>query len=362
MDKLSIFNRLSVRLTVAFLLAAILGVALVAILAYWSTSSDFGAFLTHIESMEQMMGGGMMDMMGGQAFAQAERDFLNNLGQTLLIASLSGVALAIFLGSLFTRQIVAPLSKVTAAARRVAEGNLKQRVDIGGSSELAELGESFNTMATTLSHDQELRQNMVADIAHELRTPLSILQGNVEAMLDGVLKVNTENLASLHEETILLSRLVEDLRTLSLAETGQLRLQMTEVDLNNLSSKVIDGFQTQFAAKEIKTALEALPDLPVVRADPERTSQVIRNLLNNAWQYTPVGGSITMRLMRAEDMPYVFDRFYRVDRSRTRTTGGSGLGLTIVKQLVEAQAGRVWVQSEFGKGSTFFFHLPGSSS
>ncbi|MBI4188813.1 MAG: HAMP domain-containing protein [Chloroflexi bacterium] len=379
MDKSSVFNRLSVRLTVAFLLAAIPGVALVAILAYRSTSSDFGAFLTHIESMEGMMGGGMMDMMGGQAFAQAERDFLNNLGQTLLIASLSGVTLAIFLGTLFTRQIVAPLGKVTAAARSVAQGNLKQRVDIGGSSELAELGESFNTMAATLSRDQEVRQNMVADIAHELRTPLSILQGNVEAMLDGVLKVDTENLTSLHEETILLARLVEDLRTLSLAETGQLRLQMTDVDLNNLSLRVIDGFQTQFAAKKIKAVLEAPANLPLVQADPERTSQVIRNLLNNAWQYTAEGGSITMRLVpdgdgvtvsvidtgvgiRPDDLPYVFDRFYRVDRSRTRSTGGSGLGLTIVKQLVEGQQGRVWVQSEFGKGSTFSFHLPASSS
>jgi signal transduction histidine kinase len=372
------FNRLSTRLTAAFLLAAILGVALVAISTYRSTSSEFGAFLAHMEAMEgRMDSGGMMGpgMMGSQAFAQAERDFLDNLGRTLLIAGLSGVALAIFLGYLFTQQIVAPLGRVTTAARRVAQGNLEHRVDIGGSGELTELGESFNLMAETLSHDRELRQNMVADIAHELRTPLSILQGNVEAMLDGIMEVNTENLTSLHQETMLLTRLVEDLRTLSLAETGQLRFQLKATDLRELSLKVIDGLKTQLASKNISVALEAPDDLPPAWADPDRTAQVMRNLLSNAFHYTPEGGNITVRL-RAErdgitasvidtgagispdDLPYVFDRFYRVDRSRTRSTGGSGLGLAIVKQLVEAQGGRVWADSTVGKGSTFAFHLP----
>ena len=185
------FNRLPIRLTAAFLLASVLGVTLVAVLAYRSTSSEFGAFLAHMEAMGGMMGGGMM---GSQAFIQAERDFLDNLGMTRLIAGVSGIALAIFLGYLFTRQIVAPLGRVTIAARRVAQGDLGQRVSPVGSGEIAELAESFNLMAETLSRDQKLHQNMVADIAHELRTPLSILQGNVEAMLDGVLEASSDNL------------------------------------------------------------------------------------------------------------------------------------------------------------------------
>lgn len=367
------FDRLSVRLTAAFLLAAVMGVALVALLVNKYISSDFSAFTRRMESMWQMMGG---DMMGGTiSFAQEAADFSKNLEQTLWIAGLFGAALAIVLGYLFTRQIVAPLDRVTTAARRVAEGDLTQRVKTSGSGELAELGKSFNQMATTLSRDQRLRQNMVADIAHELRTPLSILQGNVEAMLDGVLDTNTENLNSLHQETKLLSRLIDDLRTLSLAEAGQLKFYPEAIDMREVSSQVIDGFQTQFATKNLKVSLEATEDMPLAWVDSDRTAQVIRNLVSNAFNYTPEGGSITLRLtpgregitvsvidtgsgIPADDLPHVFNRLYRVDRSRTRSTGGSGLGLAIVKQLVEDQGGRVWVESQPGQGATFSFLVP----
>ncbi len=201
----------------------------------------------------------------------------------------------------------------------------------------------------------------------------------MEAMLDGVLPADNENLTSLHQETVLLGRLVEDLRTLSLAEAGQLKLQPGATDLKRLSQQVIDGFQSQLASKEVRVALEAPPDLPPAWADPDRTAQVVRNLFNNALHYTPEGGKITLRLtynsdgitvsvtdtgagISSEDLPHVFDRFYRVDRSRSRSTGGSGLGLAIVKQLVEAQNGRVWTDSRVGKGSIFSFRLPRSSS
>lgn len=375
MPRAPLFSRLSIRLTIAFLLAAVLGVILVAVLAYRSTSSEFSSFLSHVAAMEPMMGGSAGGMMGGQTFAQAESVFLNNLGRTLWIAGLAGVALAILLGYLFTRQIVAPLGEVTAAAGQVSRGDLEQRVAIHGSGELARLGESFNLMAGTLSRDRQLRQNMVADIAHELRTPLSILQGNIEAMQDGVLETSPDNLASIHQETLLLARLVDDLRTLSLADGGQLKFQPADTDLKSLSSQVIDGFQTQLAAKNIHLVFEAPDDLPVVWVDPDRTAQVLRNLISNALHFTAEGGRITVRSIAAsdgittsvidngigipvEDLPRVFDRFYRVDRSRTRSTGGSGLGLAIVKQLVEAQGGRVWAESTEGKGSSFSFFFP----
>ena len=373
MARASFLSRLSIRLTIAFLFAAILGVVLVAVLTYRSTSGEFSSFMAHVQAMEQMMGGS--NMMGGQTFAQAGASFLDNLGRTLWLAGLSGAVAAIFLGYIFTRQIVSPLDEVTRAAERVARGDLEQRVAVRGSGELARLGESFNTMAATLSHDRQLRQNMVADIAHELRTPLTILQGNIEAMQDGVLEVNAENLASIHQETMHLSRLVEDLRTLSLAEAGQLKFQPADIDLKDLAGRVMDGFQPQMAAKKITSALESPDNLPDVLVDPDRTAQVLRNLVNNALQFTPEGGRITVRLsadgdglsisvidtgigIPAEDLPRVFDRFYRVDRSRTRSTGGSGLGLAIVKQLVEAQGGRAWAESAEGKGSTFSFWLP----
>lgn len=381
MIRLLKFDRLSVRLAAAFLLAAMLGIGLVAILTYQNTSSDFNTFLTHVEAMEGAMGGGMMEggMMGGEMmggpFAQAQRDFLDGLGQTLIIAGAAGVLLAIILSGLFTRQIVRPLDKVASAARRVAGGDLSQRVEIQGSSELAELGRSFNTMAATLHRDRELRQKMVTDIAHELRTPLSILQGNVEAMIDGVMTADTKNLNSLHQETVHLARLVEDLRTLSLAESGQLRFQPVATDLKKLSAEVIERFRTQFAQKKVAISLEAPDDLPPALADPDRTAQVLRNLLSNALQYTPEAGTVLVKLsperkgitvsvrdtgagISPEHLPHVFDRFYRVDRSRARSTGGSGLGLAIARQLTEAQDGQVWADSEPGKGSTFFCHLP----
>ena len=371
------FSRLSTRLTLAFLISAISGVLLVAILAYRSTSSEFSSFLRLMEEMGKKMGGNnMMDgMMGTQTFAEAQRDFLDNLRQTLWIAGLAGVFMAIFLSALFTRLIVAPLGKVTVAAKRVAQGDFDQRVNIGGSGELDELGKSFNSMAATLARDQQIRRNMVADIAHELRTPLTILQGNVEAMLDGLLPPDKENLTSLHQETMLLARLVDDLRTLSLAEAGQLEFRPKPTDLKELSSRVIDDFRSQFTAKNIAVALESSVNLPEAWVDPERTAQVLRNLLSNAMHYTPEGGSIKLTLnsdnngvivsvidtgigIPPDDLPRIFDRFYRVDRSRTRSTGGSGLGLAIVKQLVEAQGGKVWAESIFGKGSTFSFYVP----
>jgi len=215
----------------------------------------------------------------------------------------------------------------------------------------------------------------VADIAHELRTPLTVLQGNVEAMQDDLVPPDSAHLASLHQETLLLSRLVDDLRTLSLVEAGQLEFRVKAVNLKSLSSQVIESFQALLSAKRIEANLEGPDDLPEIKIDPERTAQVLRNLINNAIHYTPDGGKLMVRLVvgtggitvsvidtgigiSAEDLPLVFDRFYRVDRSRTRSTGGSGLGLAIVKQLVEAQGGRVWAESTPGKGSNFSFSLP----
>lgn len=374
MTKLKALNRLSVRLTAAFLLAATTGVALVAVLAYRTTSSGFTDFISHLEAMQGMMGGMMGSMMGG-AINEAALEFISNLGQTLWLVGLLGVALALLLGWLFTRQIVAPLGEVATAARRIAKGDLSRKVKIHGSSELADLSESFNRMAETLSRDRELRQNMVADIAHELRTPLSVLQANIEAMQDGVMEASAENLASLHQETSMLARLIDDLRTLSLAESGQLEFHPRDTDLIKLSSRVIEGMRAQFASKNIHLALEASDGPALVFVDPDRIEQVIRNLLSNAYRYTPKGGRVTVGIttdgegvvasvadtgtgIPPGDLPRVYERFYRVDRSRTRRTGGSGIGLAIVKQIVEAQGGRVWATSQTGKGSTFFFRLP----
>ena len=366
------FNRLSTRLTAAFIFSAVLGVALVAILAYRYTSNNFNDFLTSMQGMQGMMGGGMM---GTDPFTQIEQDFRVNLKQTLWIAGVTGIVIAIILGIVFTRQIVSPLGRVAAAAGRVAKGDFRQKVAVGGPGELDQLGTAFNTMAATLEQDRQERRNMVADIAHELRTPLTVLQGNVEAMLDGYVPADANHLSSLHQETLLLSRLVDDLRTLSLAEAGKLEFRVKSVDLKELAGRVVESFRALMDSKHITFGLETVDNLPEVNADPERTAQALRNLVNNAAHYTPEGGSIMVRLtsdgsgvtvsvidtgigISGEDLPHVFDRFYRVDRSRNRSTGGSGLGLSIVKQVVEAQGGRVRAESTPGKGSMFSFWLP----
>lgn len=375
------FNRLSVRLIAAFLLAAVIGVVVVAVLAYRGTSSQFRSYVSDVQAMQSMMGGGGMmgnSWMGDSWMgmtSQPATNFMGNLGRTLWVAGIVGVLLAIVLGALFTQYIVAPLGQVSAAAKRVAKGDFHHRVNVRGSTELTELGESFNSMAETLKHDRELRQNTMADIAHELRTPLSVLQANIEGMQDGVLEKSPENLESLHQETLTLSRLIEDLRTLSLAESGQLKFNLKSTDMRDLSSKVVEGMQTQFASKKVSLSLESPEVLAPVTADPDRIQQVLGNLLTNALRYTPENGRVSVKVgaddggviasvtdngigISSQDLPKLFDRFYRADRSRTRATGGTGLGLAIVKQLVEAHGGRVWATSELGKGSSFFFRLP----
>jgi signal transduction histidine kinase len=311
-------------------------------------------------------------------------DFLSAVNRSTWLAGLAAGMLALVLGLLLFRQIVAPVRAVTAAAQQLAAGQLDRRVPITSQDEVGQLARAFNQMAEALAHDRQLRQNMMADIAHELRTPLSIIQANLEAMLDGVLPASPPEIASLHDETTLLSRLVADLQLLSLAEAGQLKLERVETDLGDLVRKVADRMVTQAGENDIALITDIGPDLPLLNVDADRMSQAIGNLVSNALRYTPPGGRIGVKAFVAvstsaavngrqpvvievsdtgpgiapEDLPHVFDRFYRADKSRSRASGGSGIGLAIVKQLVEAHGGQVGVVSERDKGTTFTVTLP----
>jgi two-component system, OmpR family, sensor histidine kinase BaeS len=298
---------------------------------------------------------------------------------TIVIAILGGI-----LGFFIIRRIIAPIRSMTTAVQQISRGNFSQRVQVKSKDEVGELAKAFNQMAETLEHNQQQRRNMTADIAHELRTPISIIEANLEAMLDGVLQPNPEEIASLRDESSLLARLVDDLRLLSLAEAGQLKLQKSQVDIKNLLERASDPFRQRAEDQQVSLSIETAPQLTTVEVDYDRIAMVVRNLLSNALRYTPAGGRVEVKavldenqpaMMRIEvsdtgsgitpqDLPYVFDRFYRADPSRSRSSGGTGIGLAIVKQLVDAHGGTVWVQSPIyagnseGYGTRFCFIIP----
>ncbi len=310
---------------------------------------------------------------GWEQLQPQEQSFLDQVNRALLLAGALAGALSILLGLGLSRGLAAPLARLTSAARRIAGGDLGQRVPETGSTEVAALGQAFNQMAADLEKAEELRRNLVADLAHELRTPLSVIQGNLRAILDGVYPLEQAEIATLYDETLLLNRLVDDLRELALAEAGQLRLERRPVAPADLVSRAMESARVQAAAKGIALQADLPEDLPLVDVDPQRIGQVLGNLLNNALVHTPSGGEIivTARLresevefgvrdtgegIASEDLPYVFERFYRAGRARA--TGGTGLGLAIAKQLVEAHGGRIEVESEIGRGTQFTFTLP----
>ncbi len=303
--------------------------------------------------------------------------FLDLVRQSLLLAGLAAVALALLLGFLISWRLTAPLRQLTRAAGVIAGGDLSERVPAKGRDEISELGRAFNQMAASLEEGETLRRNLMADVAHELRTPLTVIQGNLQAILDGVYPLDEAQVAGLYDETRLLTRLVDDLRELALAEAGQLRLEREPVALAALAQGVVANFMS--AAESAGVTLTKSPgrggDAVQIAGDADRLGQVLRNLLSNALRHTPAGGQVAVRVEEAgkqallivtdtgtgitpEDLPHVFDRFYRGNKSRGRRVGSAGLGLAIARQLVMAHGGEISVESAVGQGTTFTVSLP----
>jgi len=276
------------------------------------------------------------------------------------------------------RRLSAPLDDLLAAADRVAEGDYSAHVEEKGPREIRSLARTFNNMASRLHLADEKRRNLLADVTHELRTPLTVIQGNLEGMLDGVYSADETNLRSLLDETNLLSRLVEDLRTLALAESGALKLKKEPADLTMLVRDATAAFQAQAEAAGVALTVETADDLPWLEIDPGRIRQVLSNLLANALRYTPAGGSIRVRVgmdagrillevtdtgpgIPAEDLPHVFERFYKSTDSGGKVphdSAGMGLGLAIAKHLVSAHGGEIHAESEVGRGTLIRVVLP----
>ncbi len=304
-----------------------------------------------------------------------EHQFISRIRSALLFAALVALIVAVVLGLLLFRSIVAPLKALTTASRAIAAGDLGVRAAVEGEDEIAQLAQAFNQMAESLQRAEQARRNQTADIAHELRTPLTILQGTLEAMVDGIYPLDRDNVLTALAQVKTLKRIVEDLRLLTLSDAGELQLQRLPLDLTAFLPHFLEGYRQTASEKAIELALDVAPALPSVLADRDRLAQILTNLLGNALRYVSHGGKITIRAWRedpwvkiavidngpgipADELPHIFERFWRGDKARRRDTGGSGLGLAIVKSLVEAHGGQIEVESEEGRGTTFIFTLP----
>ncbi|MGD8622177.1 MAG: ATP-binding protein [Anaerolineales bacterium] len=309
--------------------------------------------------------------------SQAEQLLLERVNRTVIFASLGAAGLALVLGLLLSRTLSRPIRELTRATKAVAQGELHQQVPVRSTDEIGELARSFNQMSRDLARAQSLRQQMTADIAHELRTPLSVILSHVDAIEEGILQPTPETLHVIREETTQLSRLVEDLRTLSRADAGELSMTLILANPGDLLSKTAASHRPLAAEKGIDLDVDTDVDLPPIQVDPERINQVLDNLLSNALRHTPEGGSIRLFARKADEgvelvivdsgpgiaseaLPHVFERFYRADSARGRDLGGSGLGLAIARSIVESHAGHIRAESEPGKGAAFIVWLPGN--
>ena len=318
------------------------------------------------------------------------QSLLSQINRSLILAGLIAGVCGMLLGIMIARGLTSPLRRLARATRLISAGALDQRVPLSGPQEARQLAVAFNYMADSLQRSEQSRQQMVADVAHELRTPLSVIQGNLRALLDDVYPLEKREIATLYDETVLLSRLVSDLHDLTLAEADRLRMNVRPHALAPLIERTVALYQELAGEKNVSVSATLPEHAITILADAERTGQVLHNLLANALRHTPEGGRIVVQVeqvatpddlparphepgpqawarisvtdtgqgLDATETPYVFERFWRADASRSRSQGGSGLGLAIAKALVEKQHGRIGVQSTPGEGSRFWFTLP----
>lgn len=328
---------------------------------------------------ERVVGYLLLSLPARDLLGPMERQFITRFQRLVGISGIVAVLVAMVAGVLFSLNLTAPLRRVAEAAKAVAAGDFTKRVPVQGGAEIAQVAANFNEMTEALQEAERLRQNMVADVAHELRTPLSVVQGSLRAILDDVYPLSKEEIAHLYDETRLLSRLTEDLRELAQADAGQLRLHPVSVEVSDWLTRAALKFGPAAEMKGISLEIDVPDDLGTIQADPDRLSQVLANLVSNALRHTPEGGRIQVSARKrldldapaveisiadngegisSDELARIFERFHRVDRSRSREHGGSGLGLSIAQSLVQMHGGAIWAESELGHGATFIFQIP----
>ncbi len=368
-------RQLVVKLLISYLVVILVGTLVQAIATEIVIPSAFERHMAGMQGMMGMMGrAAEMDMFGG---------FRSGVNEALAVAILAASFAALLVSVVISRRVVAPIQAITKASLRIADGHFGQRVDVVDdvleyADELVQLAQAFNQMAAHLERTEQMRLQLLGDVSHELRTPLTAIKGSMEALIDGVLPAETATFKQIEQEADRLQRLVNDLHELSWVEAGAYELDRQPVMIEAIVQAAIQRMAGQFQQKNILVTTSLSPGLPTIQGDPDRLLQVIMNLLSNAYQNTPNGSEVNVSValqgnddlivsvrdngigISAEHMSSLFTRFYRVDKSRSRQSGGgSGIGLTIARCLVEAHGGRIWVDSKgIGKGSTFAFTLP----
>ena len=336
-----------------------------------------GAFDRHMAEMAAVM---------GPSSSNLENDLYNNfnkaVNESLLFSAAAAFISAVIVSLFVSRQVVAPVRRIMVASQHIADGHYSERVQIPGSQdieemdELAQLSLSFNQMTLELENAETLRKQLIGDIAHELRTPLATIKGSMEGLIDGVLPAREDTYHQVYQETERLQRLVDDLQDLNRVESGAIQLNLEKYPVKELVEITQKRLLRQFDEKGVNLELDIPDDLPKVSVDADRIGQVLINLIGNSLQYTPSGGVVTVAAaekkdqilvaisdtgigISPQDLSTIFTRFYRVDKSRSRAGGGSGIGLTIAKHLVESHGGKIWAESPgLGKGSTIKVLLP----
>jgi signal transduction histidine kinase len=355
----------------AFLAIVAVSLASVGLAGMITRTEASSAFSSYLDTLPSPMGGGMGAgrhlMMGG-----AEQTFLASVDKGIVIGALIAVTLAALMAFAIAYYLTRPLKRLTLAAQTVAAGDLSHRVEPAGPLEVHRLGDAFNEMAGSLSESETLRQRLVADVAHELRTPITSLRAQAEGIAEGVLSADPERLASLAEDTKQLSRLVDDLQELSAADAGRLSYRMEPADLAAVvRAEVVRARARACTGVEVDAECD---DAVVVTGDDDRLAQVLRNLLDNALRHTDAGrivarcatvdGRAVMEVadtgegIPTADLPYVFERFYRADTARARDTGGSGIGLAVSRRIIEDHGGTVFARNGSSGGAVVGFSMP----
>ncbi len=358
---------MSWKLLLSYLLIIVVAFVVLIGVAYFHTGT---AIQHHIADMEAAL------HAGPEHATNLVASFHQAINEVILVGALAGVAAAVVVSAITTRRIVGPLRSMMQASRRIAAGDYHQRVRSASQDELGDLASSFNRMAEALEQTEQRRLALIGNVAHELRTPLASIRGVMEGMVDGVIEPEPGTFLDVQREVARLQRLVGDLEELSRAEAGQIPLHCQPVAPVELIGTAAARLQPQFEDKGVELSLDLPAGLPAINVDAERITQVLLNLLGNALQYTPAGGRVTVQAgvqrevvlvsvrddgigIAGDDLLHIFERFYRVDKSRSRAGGGSGIGLTIAKHLVEAHGGQIRAESPgLDQGSTFTFSLP----